>query len=373
MGIINLSLRLTRRERFLRVFKYEEVDHIPDAEFGYWSETLRRWHREGLPEWVTDDYRADQYFGFEAWYWYKVPYYIPFRGFERVVLREDERTRVVRDELGVVKVELKEGVGESIPTYLDYPVKDWDTWESYKERFDIDNIGYPANWEQLKEEWERRDYPLGIDAGGFYGWARDLMGLRNLARAIVREPELVKDMFEFRTRMILKAIEKPAKEVELDYAHFWEDMCWNGGPHISPKHFRELMLPYYRRITELLRAHGVRIFIVDSDGNIDLLVPLWLEGGVNCFFPCEVRAGSDPVRLREKYGREALFMGGIDKRALTEGPEAIDKELQRVKPLVEEGGYIPHVDHRVPADVPFSHYLYYLKRKRKLIGLTNSN
>ena len=151
-------------------------DHTPDAEFGYWSETLRRWHREGLSEWVTDDYRVDHYFG-------------------------------------------------------------------------------------------------------FFGWARDFMGLRNLSCAIFAEPELVRDMFELRTRMILKAFEKPAKEVKLDYAHFWEDTCWNNSPLISPKHFEELMVPCYRRIAEFLRAHGVRIFIVDSDANIDLLVPLWLEGG----------------------------------------------------------------------------------------------
>jgi uroporphyrinogen decarboxylase len=103
----------------------------------------------------------------------------------------------------------------------------------------------------------------------------------------VREPELLKDMFEFRTRMILKAIEKPAKEVKLDYAHFWEDMCWNGGPHISPKHFRGLMLPYYRRITELLRAHGVRIARATSESQLP-------KAAVSVVFP--LPAGPSTIR-----------------------------------------------------------------------------
>ncbi|MEM1848890.1 MAG: uroporphyrinogen decarboxylase family protein [Thermofilaceae archaeon] len=368
MGIIGRAAQLTRRERFLRVFTYRDVDRLPDVEFGYWSDTLRRWHREGLPEWVTDDYKADLYFGFENWFWNEVPYHIPFRGFKVEVLWEDERRRVVRDWLGVVKLEFKEGVGESIPTFLEYPVKDWDTWEAYKERFDLDAISYPG-WEENVDRWRDRDYELGIHAGGFFGWARDLMGLKRLCSAILREPELVRDMFEFRTRMILRAIEKPVRELQLDFSHWWEDMCWNGGPLISPRHFRELMVPCYRRITEFLRDHGVRLNIIDCDGNIDLLIPHWLEAGINCFFPCEVRAGSDPVRLREKYGREALFMGGVDKRTLIEGPKAIEREIERLKPLMEEGGFIPHVDHRVPADVPYSHYLYYLKVKRRAIGL----
>jgi len=368
-GIINPDLELTERERFLNVFSYREVDHVPDVEFGYWEETLRRWHSEGLPRWVTDNYKADLYFGFEAWYWHKVPIRIPFRPFEYKVLREDERTMVVRDESGVVKVVFKSGSGVSIPKYVDFPVKDWDSWQEYKDRYDLDGIEYPEDWERLKEEYERRDYPLGVDAGGFFGWARNLMGLEGLCKAFYREPELVRDMMEFRTEMILRAIERAVREVRLDFASFWEDMCWRGGPLISPRLFREFILPCYKRVCDLLRSHGVRVLIVDSDGNIDALVPLWLEGGVNCFFPCEIAAGSDPVRLREKYGREALFMGGIDKRALIKGPKYIDRELERVRGLVEEGGYVPHVDHRVPADVPYSHYLYYLRRKRELIGL----
>ena len=47
---------------------------------------------------------------------------------------------------------------------------------------------------------------------------------------------------------------------------------------------------------------------------------------------------AEVVKLREKDGREVLFMGGIDKHALIESPKAINRGLERVKPLVEEGG-----------------------------------
>lgn len=168
MSIIDPSLKLNRRERFLRVFRYEEVDHIPGVEFGYWKETLRKWHNEGLPWWVKDNYTADIYFGFEAWYWNKVPIHIPFRPFKRKVLKEDDRIVIVRDETGIVKIEFKEGKGTSTPKYIEFPVKNWNAWQEYKERWDLDNITYPENWEELKEKYEKRDYSLGIDAGGFW-------------------------------------------------------------------------------------------------------------------------------------------------------------------------------------------------------------
>jgi len=255
---------------------------------------------------------------------------------------------------------------------VSFPVKDWDSWESYKERFDLDGIRLPSNWESLKAEFENRDYPLGVDAGGYFGWARDLMGLEALCKAFYTQPELVRDMFEFRTEMTLRALRLVLKEVKVDYASWWEDMCYNRGPLISPRLFREFMVPQYKRVTGLLREHGCWLNIVDCDGDIRQLIPLWLEAGINCFFPLEVRAGSDPVAIREQYGRKALLMGGVDKTALIRGGKAIDEELRRVKPVVEDGGYIPHVDHRVPADVSYENYLYYLKRKRQLIGVYRS-
>jgi len=44
------------------------------------------------------------------------------------------------------------------------------------------------------------------------------------------------------------------------------------------------MLPHYKSVTEFLRKHGIDIITVDSDGNINELIPLWLEGGLTVFF-----------------------------------------------------------------------------------------
>lgn len=369
-GIINPELKLNMRERFLRVFQYKEVDHVPDVEFGYWEDTLVKWHKEGLPEYVIDNDTADKYFGFEAWYSYKVPVIIPFKEFEQKIFYEDERVVVVREPNGVICKKFKKGKGCSIPQYIEFPVKDWDTWEEYKARYDLDGIRLPDNIDELKEKWKNRDYPLGVNAGGYFGWARGLMGLQTLLKTFYRDPDLIRDMFRFRTEMMLKAVSLALKVAKIDYAHWWEDMCYNKGPMLSPRLFKEFMVPEYKKITSYLKDHGVWLNILDSDGNINDLVPLWLEAGINCLFPLERRAGVDPVELREKHGKKLLLMGGIDKFALIEGFKAIDKELERVKDLVEEGGYIPHVDHRVPPDVSYRNYLYYLEKKRKLIGLT---
>ena len=108
----------------------------------------------------------------------------------------------------------------------------------------------------------------------------------------------------------------------------------------------------------------------NSDGDITSLIPVWLEAGINVLYPFEVQAGMDVVKVRQKYGRNLRMWGGIDKRVLAIGHEAIDKELERVEPLVREGGYIPSLDHSIPPDVSYSNYLYFMERLWKLVQNT---
>ena len=97
-----------------------------------------------------------------------------------------------------------------------------------------------------------------------------------------------------------------------------------------------------------------------------------MDAGYNCIFPVEVHAGSDPVALRRKYGKDLLIVGGYDKRKL-ESKREILEEWKRLEPVVTEGGFIPHVDHRVPVNVDYDHYLYYMKCKKEIFGIETIN
>ncbi len=163
-----------------------------------------------------------------------------------------------------------------------------------------------------------------------------------------------------------KSLETGAK---FDFAHFWEDICFKSGPLINPRVFREKVGPHYRRITDLLSSHGVSIVSLDCDGKIDTLVPIWLENGVNTMFPIEVgtwHASIEP--WREKYGRELRGVGGMDKRVFAHDTAAIDAEVERLKPLVELGGYIPCPDHRIAPDGKWENVQYYCGKMREAFG-----
>jgi uroporphyrinogen decarboxylase len=147
-------------------------------------------------------------------------------------------------------------------------------------------------------------------------------------------------------------------------------MAYRAGPLVSPRTFDEFFVPCYMAVMDEARKHGCTLSCVDCDGNIHDLVPGWLKTGVNIMFPCEVAAGTDMFRMRREFGREVRLQGGIDKKAVAAGRKAIDRELGRIAPLLEQGGFIPHLDHLVPPDISFADYQYYREQKKKLIGKT---
>ncbi|MCM8806470.1 MAG: hypothetical protein NC926_00700 [Candidatus Omnitrophica bacterium] len=362
---------MTGRERWNRIFSFQKVDRIFNCEFGWWTETLLRWHKEGLPEYVKTNEDGDRFFKFDPIG--VIPINMGFLPpFEEKIIEENDRYIIKQDSQGVI-LKIFKNETQTIPHYIKFPIENKKDWYEIKERL-IPNISkrYPdeETWEKLKKEWRNRNYPLGISVGSLLGWIRNWMGFENCAISFYDQPELIEEIMDYIVYFVLTLIEKALEEIkDIDFALFWEDIAFKTGPMISPKQFEKFMVPRYKKITERLKKVGINIVIVDCDGNINELVPLWLEGGVNVMFPLEINSGSDPVILRKKFGNKVLLKGGFDKKALISGKLAIDKEFERIKEVVDSGGYIPHVDHRVPADVSYENYLYYLKRKKETFNI----
>ncbi|MBM3243191.1 hypothetical protein FJZ31_43580 [Candidatus Poribacteria bacterium] len=321
---------MTHRERFNRVMHFQEVDRIPNEEFGYWGETLERWRSEGMPEGADEEL----YFGLD--------------------IRRERRLMPVNNSGPIPSMGFRilslEDLEKAKPYYNPHS----------PER-------YPANWNELVANYQHRDYPLGLNMTGFFGQPRGWMGLSNACVSYYENPKLMHAMGDFWADFLIESSRKALEEVDVDFVQVWEDMAYNHGSLISPQTYREFMTPYYKRVTDFIRSKGVDVILCDCDGNINDMVELFFEAGVNGLYPLEIVAGTDPVAIRKKYP-DYLLLGGVSKIAVSQGPEAIDKEIERAAWLMERGGYIPFVDHRVPSDVTLANFKYYMLRKRELIG-----
>jgi uroporphyrinogen-III decarboxylase len=360
---------MTHRERFRRVMHFQTVDRVPHWEFGYLEETVERWHTEGLPKQFDDNDAIEGYFGCDPTAW--VPFVDglvpPFEGSWEVLEVHDDR-RVVRTPNGTVQEEKTSGV-RTIPHYIKMPIAGRDDWERFKERLDPeDPRRFQTDYRELGRALLRSEVPVGVGLGSYLGVPRDWMGFGGICTMLYDDRALVEEIVDTLARVYYRQIEEALKHIEVDFAAGWEDVCFRSGPMVSPAMFREIIGPRLHMVCDLLREHGCTVIWTDCDGDITQLVPIWLECGVNCMFPLEVHPGSDPVKFRRMWGHRILLRGGIAKYRLTGTKEEILDELRRVEPIVQDGGFIPHGDHRIPQDVSYENYRYYVRNKLALLG-----
>lgn len=367
---------MNKKDIFKGIARFQIPDRVfISSEFQwFWNATIARWKEEGLPA----DVHISEYFGFDRMEFLPIGHLrrrdLLIPPFDKKVLEEDRTHQVIIDKDGakkrVFKGNRESRVIDTMDQWLNYPVKDRKSWDEYKKRLNPDSpLRFPCWWEEEKEKYKNVNYPLGIRIGSSFGWIRNWVGIENLSYLIADNPSLIEEMQEHIEYFIFSILKKVLEEdnIKPDFAHFWEDMAYNKGPLVSPRFVKKYMVPHYKKITEFLHSKGVNIITLDSDGNVWELIPIWLECGINGILPNEVAAGMDVVKMRRRFGKHLIIMGGIDKRVLVKSKKEIKKEVQRkVGTLLKEGGYFPGIDHAVPSDVPFKNYLYYLETVTKL-------
>lgn len=364
-------------ERFLAVMEYQPADQVTNWELGAWPQTRELWEADGL---VSGDFHWNWFTGEEALNLDPREFIHfnnrPLPAYEQETLAEDERTLTFRDALGRVRKGLKEGTVRggrmSMDTYISFPVTNMQEWQAYKTRLLMRPDRYDVCWPTLRlDGWRARKHPLifGQNGGmlGWYWFTRELMGTEALSFAFYDQPELIHDIMEFHTDFLIEAARPVLAETTVEYVNFNEDLSMKTGPLISPKFYKAFIYPRLRRVVDFLKSHGVRYVSIDTDGNPEAVIPMMMDAGVDVLWPLERAADQDPVRLRQKFGRSLRLWGGVDKRVLAEGPQAIDEHLRAMRPLIEEGGFIPSVDHTVPPDVSWPNFRHYMASKQKLL------
>jgi len=372
---------MNHRQRVKAILHYEKYDQMPVVAFGYWKETLEKWAAEGhIRKQLAIDYEkygdnsaADHeimdMLGFDFnWNscigganWMKP-------AFESKVIRtEDSGAQIVQNSDGLL-TRVMPGI-VSIPSEIGTMLTGREAWdELYKPRFvySDDRVNMEA-MAKIKAQDASRDIPLGLHCGSLYGNIRNMLGVEELSYLAVDDEDLYAEIIDTVGNLAYRVIEKMLDTgIEFDYAHFWEDICFNTGPLVHPEVFRELVGPHYKKITQLVNSRGIDIVSVDCDGKIDLLLPVWLENGVNTMFPIEVGTWNACIApWREKYGKGLRGVGGMNKTVFAKDKAAVDAEIERLKPLIDLGGYIPCPDHRIAPDAKFELVAYYCEQFRK--------
>ena len=372
---------MTNRENTLAILRYEPYERLPLVSFGYWSETVEKWAAQGhITHEEAEDY--DRH-GDNGWGDRQIMARLGFDynwnscvgahvlldpPFEETLLRRDpDGSRVIRDSKGLI-CRVKPGI-TSIPSMIGTALTDRTVWEQeYLPRLQMHAGRLSA--EQAKElpDPRERQVPIGLHLGSLMGHMRDLLGVEQLSYLYADDEDLYREIVDTLCGLCYSCAEGMLQTgTQFDYAHYWEDICFKHGPLVVPRVFDELVGPWYRKISRLVASYGIDIISLDCDGMIDSLIPIWLRNGVNTMFPIEVGTwGGSIGPWREKYGRAIRGVGGMDKRVFAQDRAAVRAEVERLKGLMDLGGYIPCPDHRIAPDADFDLVRYYCDLMRSL-------
>jgi len=404
------------RERFKQVMEQNNTT-VPSCkwEFGYWGEAIDNWYEQGLPRKnppvIPDKLTtptASLYM--PCWHSVKGPrlpagiavlghgLYHPSQGFpldsdvrealdmdigqvlvdvnllfhpmfEVEVVEEDDDYLTYIDVDGVTRRFSK--ATAVIPAAWDNVIKDKVCWEKLKdERLNLKDIKgrFPADWSQQLARFKKDDcvVTLGGYPQGYFGTLAHLMGYERLFYTYADDPEMIHDIQATFTKVWMAVYEEVFKEVDVDLFVFWEDMSAGSGSMVSPATIKEFMVPYYKKMTDFLRAHGVQTIFIDTDGYCMDIIPLFVEAGINGMYPIEVSCGMDLVEVRKQFP-ELCLMGGIPKSEIRHGAKRIDEILEPVAEVLKTGRYVPFGDHLIPPEVPWEQFKYYRRQLNRLI------
>lgn len=293
-----------------------------------------------------------------------------FGGQAPSVLEETDHFLLSRDELGRT-MKLSKGASTlAIP--LDYPVRTMEDWLKIKPLYEFSVKRLSGDWEQFGRQFQSNGGLVRLSIPGGYDEPRQLMGEKQLALAFYDQPELIQDMLDTFASTALQVLAAVCPKNVIDILFVHEDMAGKAGPLIGPRQVKKFLFPYYRRIWEFAHSSGVQLFDQDSDGNMETVIPVFLEAGVNMMHPIEPAAGMDLVKLRRQYGNKLAFYGGIDKHVLRRSKDEIDIELEyKLPPLIASGGCMFALDHRVPNGTPLANYHHYIHQVWKIFERLN--
>ena len=338
---------MTTKERMTLMYAHKEADRVPILDWA-WKETVERWVAEGMP---TSDYKA--YFGFDDCMEFgtdnspRLP---------AVTIKEDDEFRVYTTPWGATMRSFKKKT--TTPDHLGFSINTPDAWRKIKDRFtpDRDRI----NWDWLRNSYkafkEKGGWLTGTLWFGFDITHSGMVGTEDMLMAMVDEPEWVMEMFDTELNLSMTLLEMVMAEgYEFDEIIWYDDMGYKGTQFFSDAMYRELLKPYHQKAIDWGHSKGLKVRL-HSCGNIMPRVGELVNMGLDGLNPIEVKAGMDPVKLKQLYGDRLLLHGGINA-VNWDKPDIIIPEIERVIPaLKENGGYLFASDHSIPSTVSFKDF-----------------
>lgn len=242
---------MNNRTRALAILNYEPYDRLPIVHFGYWRELLAQWAAEGhltqeqAANWADGnpiDQALSQRLGFDfnwgANFNWKTRLFPPIEN--KVIEERADGSYVFLDEDGGLVIK-KHGV-VSIPAEVDHLLKSRKEWEEiFKPRLQFDmaridcalvhagttSLQFDSGGRDALQATNREN-PYGLHCGSLLGVIRDWLGLVGMSYLMADDAALFDEIIATVSDLCYQGVQAILETgTRFDYAHFWEDICYN--------------------------------------------------------------------------------------------------------------------------------------------------
>ena len=350
---------LTSRERVNRMFARRDHDRMPRHE-SFWGETITRWQGEGLngdAQTVLDLLGSD--FHQVCWLW---PASFPGRS---ELVSQDAETKVIRDDHGKLVRYWKHKSGT--PDHLGFDCDSREKWESvYKpalvgSNLQIDPYAAVRSCGRAPDHW---NYIATVEG---FEHTRTLMGDEITLMALVEDPDWVRDVSKTFADVVIRNLDAAiAAGAQPDGLWVYGDMAFKTATMCSPQMYRDIFWPDHKRLADWAHAHNMKM-IFHTDGNVNGVLDLYVEAGIDCLQPLECKAGMDLLNLSPAYGDRMAFFGNINVMTMiTNDLTQIEAEIARKFAVAKPTkAYAYHSDHSVSPQVSWATYQAIIKLVEK--------
>jgi len=322
---------MTSKQRFHETMAYGNPDRVPYFEEGIREDVLQEWYNQGM----DPKLKLSQIFQTDH--------------FEEIAPEMDPHPEFWPERSADLK-KYEKRLNANDPKRL------LDNWKILRQKKDLSD--------QVNLLRIHRGFFLTM---GIYKWHR----FERILSLIYEDPEFIQAYMKIQGEFATRMLQRLLKDIKIDAAIFSEPIGGNEGPLISPQMYESFVLDNYLTLLDLLRANGIHTIIFRTYANARIYIPSILKYGINCLWACETNVEEMDYRdIRQEFGRDLRLIGGIDLDVLRSGKEAIRREvMEKVPPLIADGGYVPMADGRVRKDISFENYAYY---RRLLEEVTTS-
>jgi uroporphyrinogen decarboxylase len=125
---------------------------------------------------------------------------------------------------------------------------------------------------------------------------------------------------------------------------------------ISPKLFKEMIAPYYKRFFHWIHANTDWKIFFHTCGGVYPIIDTLIDCGIDILNPVQTSAaGMEAEKLKAEFGERLTFWGGgIDTQSVLPfgSPEEIkDQVRERIQVLSPGGGFVFATIHNIQEDV----------------------